>query len=256
MVTTDTSGSKASESGSDGATSTGPQTDGASTTRRKLSDEQEREVTRLYAETETPVSEISKRLGIGESSVYRVAQRRGAALRGRLSTSTPSAAAAAMTPSASGMGLGPGRGRAVEKSTSRRSAVTSTTGRARGGSNGRAAASSTGGTAGTTPNSRRTRGTRTPQAQTTARRGRTSPSVDATAGTALTTRSAGGSTRVSGGSTRGASGSTRPTAAITRREFRVSYVAVRVFVAADMADAIHQAEAAGATDITGIQRND
>jgi hypothetical protein len=44
--------------------------------------------------------------------------------------------------------------------------------------------------------------------------------------------------------------------AITRREFRVSYVAVRVFMAANMADAIHQAEAAGATDITGIQRND
>ena len=100
-MTTDTSGSKASESGSDGATSTGPQTAGASTTRRKLSDEQEREVIRLYAETETPVSEISKRLGIGESSVYRVAQRRGAVLRGRSatastsSTSTPSAAAAA-----------------------------------------------------------------------------------------------------------------------------------------------------------------
>jgi hypothetical protein len=39
-----------------------------------------------------------------------------------------------------------------------------------------------------------------------------------------------------------------------RREFRVSYMAVRVFVAASMADAIRQAEAAGATDITGILR--
>ena len=38
--------------------------------------------------------------------------------------------------------------------------------------------------------------------------------------------------------------------------FRVSYVAVRVFSASTMADAIRQAEAAGATDITGIQRND
>jgi len=51
--------------------------------RRKLSDEQEREVTRLYADTTMPVSEIARTLGIGESSVYRVAQRHGAALRGR-----------------------------------------------------------------------------------------------------------------------------------------------------------------------------
>src|SRR6266496_1598113 len=96
---------KASDSGSDGAASSGAQGDGAGTTRRKLSDQQEREVTRLYAETETPVSEISKRYGIGESSVYRVAQRHGAALRGRTSTTTSGAAgrraAAAATPAAS-----------------------------------------------------------------------------------------------------------------------------------------------------------
>src|SRR5437763_12075267 len=58
----------------------------ATGSRRKLSEDQEREVTRLYSETETPVSEISKRFGIGESSVYRVAQRHGAKLRGRTST--------------------------------------------------------------------------------------------------------------------------------------------------------------------------
>jgi transposase-like protein len=51
--------------------------------RRKLSDEQEREVTRLCADTTMPVSEIARKFGIGESSVYRVAQRHGAALRGR-----------------------------------------------------------------------------------------------------------------------------------------------------------------------------
>ena len=51
--------------------------EGSTGSRRKLTEEQEREVTRLYAETETPVSEISKRFGIGESSVYRVAQRHG-----------------------------------------------------------------------------------------------------------------------------------------------------------------------------------
>jgi len=51
--------------------------------RRKLSDEQEREVTRRYADTTMPVSEIARTFGIGESSVYRLAQRHGAALRGR-----------------------------------------------------------------------------------------------------------------------------------------------------------------------------
>jgi transposase-like protein len=51
--------------------------------RRKLSDEQEREVTRLYAETSTPTPEIARRFGIAESSVYRVSQRHGAPLRGR-----------------------------------------------------------------------------------------------------------------------------------------------------------------------------
>src|SRR5207253_9536953 len=87
---------KASDSGSDGAASGGAQGDGAGTTRRKLNDQQEREVTRLYAETETPVSEISKRYGIGESSVYRVAQRHGAKLRGR-STTTSGATATRAT---------------------------------------------------------------------------------------------------------------------------------------------------------------
>src|ERR1051326_4083275 len=75
-----------------GAGATG---EGATGTRRKLSEDQEREVTRLYAETETPVSEISKRFGIGESSVYRVAQRHGAKLRGRTSTAPAGGASAA-----------------------------------------------------------------------------------------------------------------------------------------------------------------
>jgi len=36
----------------------------------------------------------------------------------------------------------------------------------------------------------------------------------------------------------------------------VSFTATRVFSAASMADAIRQAEAAGATEIVGIARND
>src|ERR1700682_1141793 len=107
MATTDTTGSK-TESGSDGETPRPTPANGAKGTRRKLNDQQEREVTRLYAETETPVSEISKRFGIGESSVYRVAQRHGAALRGRTATSSSPTrpAAAAKQPTA-----GPARGR-------------------------------------------------------------------------------------------------------------------------------------------------
>src|ERR1700736_4234862 len=98
---------KASDSGSDGEAARGAQGDGATTTRRKLNDSQEREVTRLYAETETPVSEISKRFGIGESSVYRVAQRHGAALRGRSSTTASARpAATAAKPAAAATGTG------------------------------------------------------------------------------------------------------------------------------------------------------
>src|SRR5438270_1282401 len=95
--------------------------EGATGSRRKLTEDQEREVTRLYAETETPVSEISKRFGIGESSVYRVAQRHGAALRGRSTTSAArsttarprAAAATAAKPAATGPGRGRGRRRAA-----------------------------------------------------------------------------------------------------------------------------------------------
>src|ERR1700682_2506126 len=115
MATTDTTGSNTSESGTTGEAPRATQGDGAKGTRRKLNDQQEREVTRLYAETETPVSEISKRFGIGESSVYRVAQRHGAALRGRTATSasatTRPAATTAAKPATTSAGTGRGRGR-------------------------------------------------------------------------------------------------------------------------------------------------
>src|ERR1700674_1428491 len=100
---------ESSDSGSNGDGSKGAQGDGAATTRRKLNDSQEREVTRLYAETETPVSEISKRFGIGESSVYRVAQRHGAKLRGRSATTAKPAAAADAKPAAPAAATGTGR---------------------------------------------------------------------------------------------------------------------------------------------------
>jgi hypothetical protein len=118
---------------------------------RKLNEEQELEVTRLYSHTDTPIAEIAGRYGIGESSVYRVAQRHGAKLRGR----TGRRAVAASTES-------PRRGR--------------------------------------------------PRSTTPAR--------------------------------------------AARRRFRVSYVAVAVIEAESIRDAVAQAEARGATDITAIAREE
>lgn len=71
---------------------------------RKLSDEQEVEVTRLYAETNTPIADIAGRFGIGESSVYRVAKRHGAALRGRVGRASGGADGSPAAPAASADG--------------------------------------------------------------------------------------------------------------------------------------------------------
>jgi transposase-like protein len=57
------------------------------TRRPRLSPDEEREIARLYADTSTSTSEICARLGIGESSLYRIVQRQGIPLRGR-TTST------------------------------------------------------------------------------------------------------------------------------------------------------------------------
>ena len=50
--------------------------------RRILNDNQKREVIRLYSETTTPVPEMAKRFGIGESSLYRLVQQHGVPRRG------------------------------------------------------------------------------------------------------------------------------------------------------------------------------
>jgi transposase-like protein len=54
--------------------------------RRRLSNDEEREIARLYAETSTPTSQIRERFGIGDGSLYRAVQRQGVALRGRTAT--------------------------------------------------------------------------------------------------------------------------------------------------------------------------
>lgn len=240
--------------GSDGQASPATSGESATGTRRKLTDAQEQEVTRLYAATDTPVSEISKRFGIGESSVYRVAQRHGAALRGRTATSassaststpsTPATPATAPTPVAATptptRGTGRRAGRPPGSSNAARAA---------------AAAAAAGEPAAAPTNGRRTRGAGRATGRT--RVARATPAVGGVPATRG--RGPGRTPRAASTPAPTATLDSTPAAVVVsagRREFRVSFVAVRVFAASDMADAIRQAEAAGATDITGIQRND
>jgi transposase-like protein len=153
--------------------------------RRKLSDEQEREVTRLYAETSTPTAEIARQFGVAESSVYRLAQRHGATLRGR-----------------------PPVGARPEHEVSAASAAPEV-GRAR-------------------PR---------PPASPTSTRAALAPRVAA--------RRPGG---VRPGVPKLARGGTR--------SFRVRFQAEVVFEAADIRDALRQAQARGITEVTAVTRQD
>ena len=56
-----------------------------------LSEDQKREVVRLYAETITPLEEIRRHFGIAESSLYRLIQQRGVPPRGRVAVVNGSA---------------------------------------------------------------------------------------------------------------------------------------------------------------------
>jgi len=58
--------------------------------RRRISQDEEREIARLYADNSTSTAEIRQRFGIGDSSLYRVVQRHGVALRGHTGLSTQS----------------------------------------------------------------------------------------------------------------------------------------------------------------------
>ena len=58
------------------------------------------EIARLYAETSTPTAEIREQFGIGDSSLYRIVQQQGIALRGRTASSTRPNAPRAQTPAA------------------------------------------------------------------------------------------------------------------------------------------------------------
>ncbi len=111
MITTPTDSSSMDEAASTAGATTAESTEQTETgpkrvfPSRKLSDDQEREVTRLYAETGTPLAEIARRFGIGQTSVSRIAQRHGATLR----TPPLTRSSANGTPVPSDAALGPSR---------------------------------------------------------------------------------------------------------------------------------------------------
>ena len=184
---------------------------------RKLSDAQEVEVTRLYAETNTPIADIAGRFGIGESSVYRVAKRHGAALRGRV-----------------GRGSGEGsRDGAATATGAEQASADGTTGRGRGrrrsASSGQPAAS-----AAPSPSS---------GSASSGRRG--SGGGGRAASSPSTGRAAGRRGRAS--ATRGEG---------ERRRFRVVYAGVLVVEASGIREALASAESQGAREVTSVQRED
>ncbi len=169
------------QSGTNEATKRVGQAQRSSHSRRRLSDSQQLELTRLYADTDTPVPEISRRFGIAETSVYRVVQRQG--VQPRSTTTMPA----------------PALPRAAAVVTDRgRSAATGSRADAAGASSDRRA---------------------------------------------VATRRVASDGATVGSHTTGA-----------LRRFRVSFVGVRVIEASNMRDALRQAEALGATDVTDIVR--
>jgi transposase-like protein len=81
--------------------------------RRRLTTDEGREIARLYAETDTPTSDIRDRFGIGESSLYRIVQRQGIPLRGRTSSSKPQVPQPAQVQNARRSGSSKSGGRAA-----------------------------------------------------------------------------------------------------------------------------------------------
>ncbi len=198
---------------------------------RKLSDEQELELTRLYSETETPVPDIARRFGIGEASVYRVSQRHGARLRTRTSVK-PRAAAKPKTEASQAQAKPrrtPGRPRRTAAPAVPAAALTASTTSA-------AAASPR------TGRGRRSQSTQTASGPRRAGRGaaRATAQRAAQATAPRTTRArAPRSARAS---------------AVSR--YRVVFVAETVIQAGTVREAIAQAEARGATEIRSIVQAD
>lgn len=183
---------------------------------RKLSDEQELELTRLYSETKTPVPDIARRFGIGQSSVYRVSQLHGARLRS--GTAAKPTAAAKPKPQTE-----PSQEQAKPRrrpGRPRRSAAQSAP----------AAASAT---------------TAAPSSPQTGR-GRRSGN----------TQTASGPRRAGRGATQASAPRATNASAAASSQYRVVFVAETVIQAGTVREAIAQAEARGATEIRSIIQAD
>jgi transposase-like protein len=83
----DASSASAQDSAPGGATTRGSR-------RSRVSLDEQREIAGLYADASVPTSAIRARFGIGESSLYRILQREGVALRGHSGAATKPAPAA------------------------------------------------------------------------------------------------------------------------------------------------------------------
>jgi len=193
---------------------------------RKLSDEQELELTRLYSQTETPVPEIATRFNVGESSVYRISQRHGAKLRTGGSDARPrrtagAKLAAAATPTSTRAPRGRPRRTAAATITAAAAKPATGTRRRRGAAGGAAAAATT--SAAATQGRRRAASTTTRRG-TTAARGR-----------------------------RGTARSAQATAiSVTAGSYRVVFQTELVIHASSIQDAIRQAESRGARGISSV----
>jgi transposase-like protein len=176
---------------------------------RRLTDDQQREVTRLYAETTTPVADIARHFGIAQTAVSRIAQRYGATLRTpRLSRSTANGTPVA--PEAA-----PVSSPAAEEAVKLTEAVTAPT-----------LVAEEAQPEGVPQRQQRAPVKRAGAAPTPTRRGLTAAS------TVPSTSAAKGQ----------------------RLRFRITFSAEQIFTASTILDALKQAEARGAVDVTSITR--
>jgi len=175
---------------------------------RKLTAEQERELTRQYAETGTPIADIARTFSLSEVSVGRIAQRNGAASRRRRAATRDTTADAPTAP------VSARRGR-----------------RRRTDAEPEAGAEMGGATRGRRP--RAAEGTGTPPS-----RPRRAVSAAGAAAAAPALSAPEPAAQAAGGG--------------ARRRFRIRFFAETVVEAEDVRDALGQAEALGATDVSGI----
>jgi len=86
--------------------------DAAKLRRKRLSRADQAEVARLYGQTDTSAADIRQQFGIGDSTLYRIVQRNGLTLRGRVgSTARKPREARPATRRTAGRGTSPRRAR-------------------------------------------------------------------------------------------------------------------------------------------------